>query len=226
MFEKLEQLRKMPDHKKRYVAFGTAACITGFIFVFWIVSLSVTLGSPDQEASAADAAGAASGVSPFAALTANLNAALAPVGGAFHNIVSHFSGASSTATTTPPIYVGALVPGAYRPDINLNTYGTASPSAPVASSTTDMQSSPGPVSIDHLLVLGDSGPEVLLLQKALAGQGFYTGPLNTKLGPLTDAALIRFQAAFNIVAAGAPGSGQVGPKTREAINQLSLGSTY
>lgn len=98
MFEKLEQLRKMPDQKKRLVALGASFCITGVIFVFWIVSLSVTLSSGGQDASGGSAvATGAADVSPFSALEANVSAAFAPVGTAFENLGTYFS---TTSTST------------------------------------------------------------------------------------------------------------------------------
>ena len=210
MFEKLEQLRKLPDHKKRYVAVGGALGITAIIFTFWVVSLTVTLSSQGQDASAAGAVATTESVSPFDALRANLAAAFVPVGVAFQDVASYFFG-GKTATST------ASTSGAATPLSINNTPVDTSTSAAPASTT---PSSPTAALIDHLLIPGDTGPQVLLLQKVIAGQGFYNGPQNGKLGPATDAALISFQAKYNIVAPNTPGSGQVGPKTRDMVNQL------
>ena len=50
----------------------------------------------------------------------------------------------------------------------------------------------------------------------LTALGFYHGPINGIFGPLTKAAVKRFQAAHGI-----PQTGYVGPKTRAALNQGS-----
>jgi peptidoglycan hydrolase-like protein with peptidoglycan-binding domain len=166
-------------------------------------------------------------VSPLSALEANISAAVAPLGSLVHNFSSYFS--STSPATTSPIIAMASTPSAdssIDSAVVLGGLPASSLAAPgnAGNVTSDPSTSAGasltPLSIDHLLIPGDTGPQVVLLQKALAGQGFYNGPLNGKLGPATDAALVRFQVAYNIVAANARGSGQVGPKTRAVINQL------
>lgn len=42
--QRLQNLREKPDHVKGYIAFFTSLVFTGFIFVIWASSLSVTTG--------------------------------------------------------------------------------------------------------------------------------------------------------------------------------------
>ena len=91
MFEKLEQLRKKSDAQKRMIALGTAFSITLVIFVFWFVSLTVSLSANSAEVSNPSIASVGS-VSPLSALVANVK-------DIFSNI---FSSKSSPATSSAP----------------------------------------------------------------------------------------------------------------------------
>ncbi len=64
------------------------------------------------------------------------------------------------------------------------------------------------------LSVGSKGTEVLRLQERLAQLGLYTGPITGTYGPLTGAAVARFQAQHGITQAG-----YVGPSTRTALNR-------
>jgi putative chitinase len=66
----------------------------------------------------------------------------------------------------------------------------------------------GPVTLRR----GDEGPEVLLLQQALARRGFPPGALDGSFGPRTEAALTAFQRH-----AGLPADGQAGTAVRGAL---------
>lgn len=66
------------------------------------------------------------------------------------------------------------------------------------------------------LYQGMEGDEVLRLQKVLAQQGFFSAEPNGTFGPLTVAAVKKFQAARSLSALGV-----VGPATRAALNALS-----
>jgi cytoskeletal protein RodZ len=109
MFDKLEQLRKKPDHVKKLIALGAALCITGVIFVFWFVSFTV---STQAELAQSQGQGQGQGqeqfdssgsivASPFAALKANVVDSVAPAAGAFgdsfNKLVGYFSGATGEA---------------------------------------------------------------------------------------------------------------------------------
>lgn len=60
-----------------------------------------------------------------------------------------------------------------------------------------------------------ANPQLAGLQVALAQRGFYTGPVDAIPGPLTEAAVRRFQASAGLVV-----DGIVGPETRRAIGSF------
>lgn len=63
------------------------------------------------------------------------------------------------------------------------------------------------------LRVGMSGPEVMELQRRLTETGYYNGPITGYFGPLTRAALVKFQRAH-----GLPPTGFFGPMTRALMN--------
>lgn len=69
-----------------------------------------------------------------------------------------------------------------------------------------------------------TGPQVLLLQKVLVQEGLLSADNQTGFfGPLTEAAVKKFQVKYNIVTSGRPdttGYGAVGPMTRGMLNTL------
>lgn len=78
------------------------------------------------------------------------------------------------------------------------------------------------------LDIGDSGPQVTELQRYLATNAsiYPSGLVTGYFGPLTQAAVARFQTAQGIVSAGTPettGYGRVGPQTMARINSLLAG---
>ena len=64
---------------------------------------------------------------------------------------------------------------------------------------------------------GDQGPQVKLLQRALARLGYTTGAADGSYGPSTQKALTRFQRTSAIAA-----DGVLGPKTLAALKQALL----
>lgn len=64
------------------------------------------------------------------------------------------------------------------------------------------------------LSVGSKGTEVSELQKKLKAEGVYNGPVNGSFGPLTKAAVIKFQGLHKISKLG-----NVGPATRAALNK-------
>lgn len=71
---------------------------------------------------------------------------------------------------------------------------------------------------------GLSGSDVVALQDTLISQGYLASGKNTGyFGPLTEAAVQKFQCAQNIVCSGTPanGYGVYGPKTRSALEKVT-----
>lgn len=66
------------------------------------------------------------------------------------------------------------------------------------------------------LSIGMTDPDVGLLQKFLAMEGFYNGPITSHFGNITKAALINFQKTYNVT----PVSGNFGKITRGVVNDL------
>lgn len=82
--------------------------------------------------------------------------------------------------------------------------------------------------ITTTLDIGDSGSEVTELQTYLATNAsiYPSGLVTGYFGPLTQAAVARFQTAQGIVSSGTPdttGYGRVGPQTMMRINSLLVG---
>src|SRR3989344_9453034 len=71
---------------------------------------------------------------------------------------------------------------------------------------------------NRTLSYGSSGSDVANLQGFLAQEGFFRGNVSAYFGPITQAALQKWQAQNGIVSGGSPqttGWGVLGPKTRE-----------
>lgn len=76
------------------------------------------------------------------------------------------------------------------------------------------------------LVYGNSGSDVTALQNALIAQGYLAAGKNTGyFGPLTEAAVKKFQCAEGIICAGASvsGYGIYGPRTRAKLSSMYAG---
>ncbi|MGM0482772.1 MAG: peptidoglycan-binding domain-containing protein [Patescibacteria group bacterium] len=84
------------------------------------------------------------------------------------------------------------------------------------------------VNLKRTFRFGDYNEEVIKLQKFLEEKGHFHHPHITKyFGPVTEKAVQDFQAEEGIVSQGTPtttGFGQVGPKTRKAIEEASCAS--
>jgi len=70
-----------------------------------------------------------------------------------------------------------------------------------------------------LLSKGSSGTEVTKLQTLLSQKGYFSGTPNGAFGPLTEAAVKRFQSTQGLSPLGA-----IDPQTRDALNKLSSGT--
>ncbi|MCF7865750.1 MAG: peptidoglycan-binding protein [Candidatus Pacebacteria bacterium] len=92
---------------------------------------------------------------------------------------------------------------------------TVTPSEPSSTVSTKPQtSSAGNYVFKKALSFGSKGAEVIELQKKLKTEGVYSGPTNGSFGPLTKAAVIKYQALHKISKLGI-----VGPATRAALNK-------
>lgn len=65
----------------------------------------------------------------------------------------------------------------------------------------------------QFLSVGSKSAEVTTLQQKLTSLGFYDGPVTGYFGPLTEAAVIRYQTARGIASVG-----YIGPSTRASLN--------
>lgn len=89
------------------------------------------------------------------------------------------------------------------------------PQASVSTNTSSGSSVTGKYKFVSFLMKGDSGDEVMELQKKLKSLGFLTATPNGNFGPATETAVKKFQKTYGITQAG-----YIGPSTREKLNQL------
>lgn len=108
------------------------------------------------------------------------------------DIYSHFSSAAATITVA--------------------SNGTQTVTTPNVSSSATTQTSSGFV-FSNYLAPGDTSSDVTELQTILTQQGDFSGPITGYYGPLTEAAVVAYQAAHGIDQLGV-----VGPATRAALN--------
>ena len=114
-------------------------------------------------------------------------------------------------------------------NLGLPTTQTAPPTVP-SPAPTPQSSIPTTPAITPLftqtLKYGSRGSKVILLQDTLKQLSLFPQSVksNGNFGPTTRQAVKRFQCQYNIVCSGnerTTGYGQVGPKTRQALNQLN-----
>jgi ferredoxin len=72
----------------------------------------------------------------------------------------------------------------------------------------------GSYKFQNPIKLGDKNSDVTELQKRLTSEGVYSGPITGLYGPLTEAAVKKYQTRHNLTPLGS-----VGPGTRAALNQ-------
>lgn len=127
--------------------------------------------------------------------------------------------ATSTAPTTAIAASDTAVTALQKQIAEL----TAKIAAQKGASVSTPAATPAPVSANGsfttYLYQGMEGEEVTRLQKVLAQQGFFSAEPNGTFGPLTVAAVKKFQAAQGLSTLGV-----VGPATRAALNALSNSS--
>ncbi len=95
-----------------------------------------------------------------------------------------------------------------------STQPTTSPQTTTTTPTTTTPSLHVTVPAGGNLSTGDSGSQVVALQKALKALGFYDGKVDGDFGSGTEAAVIAFQKAHNLYE-----DGIVGTATAQALNQ-------
>lgn len=83
----------------------------------------------------------------------------------------------------------------------------------VSAKTTAASGAASAYVFSEFLGVGSQGEGVTALQNKLTALGFYSGPVNGRFGPATEAAVKKFQKAN-----GLPQFGYVGPGTRSALN--------
>jgi hypothetical protein len=109
---------------------------------------------------------------------------------------------------------------------NLNLPGSTQPVSGQPAPTTKIIKQPTttPANIfTQNLKYGSRGAQVIQLQNLLKQLGFFPNNIrsNGVFGPTTLKAVKDFQVKYNIAKPGVPGYGQVGPKTRQALNRLN-----
>ncbi len=117
-----------------------------------------------------------------------------------------------TKPTTPATPVTPVVPPVIRPVTSPITTPSVSPVVvkPITPAT------PVTLKFNKNLSLGATGTDVRALQEKLKALGYFTVQPNGVFGPMTKAAVMKFQKAKGIN----PVSGFVGPLTRNALNSL------
>ena len=106
---------------------------------------------------------------------------------------------------------------------------TAPPTAPSPAPSSQPSIPTTPITtpiFTQTLKYGFNNKQIILLQDTLKQLGFFPQSIksNGSFGPTTRQSVKRFQCQYNIVCSGnerTTGYGQVGPKTRQALNQLN-----
>ncbi|WP_414564432.1 MULTISPECIES: peptidoglycan-binding protein [unclassified Anabaena] len=125
---------------------------------------------------------------------------------------------STASTPVPPVTLSNLQPPkptpASTPFETINTTSTPAPRPPSTASTptqiNSMVRTQNKRRHPNLLVRGDEGEEVRALQQQLQVAGFYFGNATGVFGPITEEAVRRFQAAYNLGVDGVVGPATVG----------------
>jgi peptidoglycan hydrolase-like protein with peptidoglycan-binding domain len=103
---------------------------------------------------------------------------------------------------------------AFQSDKGLAADGIAGPATMGALADAPVPDSGSTASTD-ILSIGSRGSEVVVLQDRLGDEGYSVGPHDGIFGPLTHAAVIRFQNDRNLTP-----DGKVGSRTRGALGIL------
>lgn len=130
---------------------------------------------------------------------------------------------AAAAQSTNAAAAGAATTSASGSTLSTLQAQLAALQAKIASSTGSASGGPSTVPGGYVfakyLYAGMTGDEVLQLQNILVNEGFLSATPNGKYGPLTTAAVKKFQAARGLSPLGV-----VGPGTRAALNAILAGS--
>jgi Putative peptidoglycan binding domain len=111
------------------------------------------------------------------------------------------------------LLVGLAVGGVFSSSPPATTAIIPTHAVTTTASTTQTTTSATPLPAPTVpLKPGDTGPQVRILQRALASLGFSSGTIDGNYGPSTQDAVSRFQRSVGITA-----DGVVGPETRQAL---------
>jgi hypothetical protein len=105
--------------------------------------------------------------------------------------------------------------------INVIVINTSSSSAQTTSTSVSSSANTSASSYKFYgqLKIGSTGAAVVALQKRLISEGVYSGPANGNFGPLTQAAVEKYQVERGIARTGQVGYGVVGPANRAELNK-------
>jgi peptidoglycan hydrolase-like protein with peptidoglycan-binding domain len=128
-------------------------------------------------------------------------------------------------TTTPPPVTSTPPPPTTTGNPTISDLQTqiANLTAQIQALLSSQGSTPPATLLTQPLKLGDSGPQVTLLQNILKKLGFF--PINIQpngyFGPATLKAVEAFQVQYNIANPTDSSYGHVGPATRAKLNELN-----
>jgi peptidoglycan hydrolase-like protein with peptidoglycan-binding domain len=132
-------------------------------------------------------------------------------GGPITIISSGTTATTSTSTGTEAASVSPVIPY------------SAQSTVPVSATLTV----PATTQLTGSIFTGVQDSNVVVLQQVLANEGFLSpASVTGYFGPITEEALIKFQAAYGIATTPAQGAGLVGPKTKAIINQFISEGKY
>ncbi len=130
-------------------------------------------------------------------------------------------GSTTVSTISANNFTLPTLTTASTPFATINTSNPQLPRATTASMTTTTITAvrtPNIIQHSNLLVKGDEGEPVRLLQERLRVAGFYSGNATGVFGPITEEAVKRFQAAYNLEV-----DGIVGPSTASKLPPVGVG---
>jgi murein L,D-transpeptidase YcbB/YkuD len=120
------------------------------------------------------------------------------------------SATPSATSSTAPTPIGDLQSQIMQLQSQISTIQGASSSTASSNANLPIYS----YKFNNSLKVGSKGADVTALQQRLTADGFYSGPTSGSFGPLTEAAVKKYQAQHGI-----DQLGNVGPATRASLNK-------